>query len=353
MTKTEISKRDNTLDVLKGIGIWFVILGHMFIPDSIKFYVFSFHMPLFFIITGILYNHQKYEKCTVREFLKDGFKKYIRMYIFFAILIFLFDGVFVNALKVYLDKSEGLSVLITQNFLGLLFTTMRNNWITAGGSIWFLMSLFWSRIFVFLILKHIKKDIFRVGVATLIVLLGYLLSYFNIIQLLPWSIGTSLITSVFVLLGFYLKQYGMVEKIRTLKLTSLIPMTIIFFLTNIVYLQYRNVELVKFARYDFGNIFVILLTSLTAFVVLYQIAIPLKESKILKFYGLNSLIIFAFMDCMIVQRVGKIIFHFIINTNPINILFVFIVEIITAGISTIVFIKVLKMCRIYDKIFAK
>lgn len=37
------------LDILKGIGILWVIIGHIFIlPNNIRIYLYSFHMPLFF-----------------------------------------------------------------------------------------------------------------------------------------------------------------------------------------------------------------------------------------------------------------------------------------------------------------
>ena len=49
------AKRLNYLDFVKGFAILLVVLGHIYdISNPIKIWLYSFHMPLFFIISGIL-----------------------------------------------------------------------------------------------------------------------------------------------------------------------------------------------------------------------------------------------------------------------------------------------------------
>lgn len=50
-----ISKRVSWIDIAKGLGIIFVVMGHSDNPVAQK-YFFWFHMPLFFIISGYLFN---------------------------------------------------------------------------------------------------------------------------------------------------------------------------------------------------------------------------------------------------------------------------------------------------------
>ena len=47
--------REDWIDNLKGIGIALVVLGHMKIPEPLGKLIFSFHMPLFFFISGYLF----------------------------------------------------------------------------------------------------------------------------------------------------------------------------------------------------------------------------------------------------------------------------------------------------------
>lgn len=50
-----MNNRDKTLDIAKGIGILLVVIGHM--PINIDLYntIYTFHVPLFFFISGVLY----------------------------------------------------------------------------------------------------------------------------------------------------------------------------------------------------------------------------------------------------------------------------------------------------------
>jgi fucose 4-O-acetylase-like acetyltransferase len=53
------SKRIAYLDIAKGIGILLVILGHNYVKASVpgmEQFVFSFHMPFFFLLSGMLFN---------------------------------------------------------------------------------------------------------------------------------------------------------------------------------------------------------------------------------------------------------------------------------------------------------
>ena len=47
--------RINWIDCIKGIGIYFVILGHIYKCNNIGMWIYSFHMPLFFI--PVSYTH--------------------------------------------------------------------------------------------------------------------------------------------------------------------------------------------------------------------------------------------------------------------------------------------------------
>ena len=49
------ASRIEWIDSVKGFGIILVILGHMAIPEMARQFIFSFHMPLFFFVSGYLY----------------------------------------------------------------------------------------------------------------------------------------------------------------------------------------------------------------------------------------------------------------------------------------------------------
>ena len=59
-------KRDTVLDITKAIGIILMVMGHLhFSEDVFDKYIYAFHMPLFFIVSGILFNQDKTLKNTI------------------------------------------------------------------------------------------------------------------------------------------------------------------------------------------------------------------------------------------------------------------------------------------------
>jgi fucose 4-O-acetylase-like acetyltransferase len=60
MEKT-ITNRINWIDIAKGIGIFLVVLGHTGIPVKLSYWIYSFHMPLFFFISGMCFDISKYQ----------------------------------------------------------------------------------------------------------------------------------------------------------------------------------------------------------------------------------------------------------------------------------------------------
>lgn len=63
--------RNASLDIAKGIGILLVVLGHCpYVWNPVKQWLYSFHMPLFFMISGLLWDKASHEK---RGFLNASF----------------------------------------------------------------------------------------------------------------------------------------------------------------------------------------------------------------------------------------------------------------------------------------
>ena len=48
--------RDVNIDILKGIGMLLVIIGHSGCPWPFYPAIYAFHMPLFFIVSGLFFS---------------------------------------------------------------------------------------------------------------------------------------------------------------------------------------------------------------------------------------------------------------------------------------------------------
>lgn len=76
-----MAKRLEEFDVLKGIGILLVVLGHCKINATLSQMIFSFHVPLFFIVSGFFYYRQ-----NPSDLLKKTFMRLIVPWAFFVVL---------------------------------------------------------------------------------------------------------------------------------------------------------------------------------------------------------------------------------------------------------------------------
>lgn len=55
--------RSKTIDMAKGMGMLFIVTGHCLAPDSIfRWYLSSFHVPLFLFLSGLMFNDKKWNK---------------------------------------------------------------------------------------------------------------------------------------------------------------------------------------------------------------------------------------------------------------------------------------------------
>ena len=51
--QNKTKQRDESIDILKGFGIVFMIIAHTYGPNNYLWdAIYTFHMPLFFITTG-------------------------------------------------------------------------------------------------------------------------------------------------------------------------------------------------------------------------------------------------------------------------------------------------------------
>ena len=61
MLRTE--KRLDDMDMVKGVGIILVVIGHStYVSENTLTWLASFHMPLFFLISGMLFAYKHAEK---------------------------------------------------------------------------------------------------------------------------------------------------------------------------------------------------------------------------------------------------------------------------------------------------
>jgi len=174
--------RLNWIDNLKAIGILAVILGHIASPFST--FIFSWHMPLFFIIAGFFIKY----KISIKDFIFKDFKRLMIPYFLFALV-----GLVVETIKRIALHRESLDYLheIQGIFIWMDMPSLIN---TYAFVLWFLPALFFARV-ILVIIDKLAKNIFMQ-----FLIVSILFSFSFLVQL-PFGIDNSLNAILFVFLG--------------------------------------------------------------------------------------------------------------------------------------------------------
>lgn len=63
-------ERDLSFDIAKGIAIFLMVIGHTSIPKIANTWIYSFHMPLFFFVSGVFFNLKNIQSGVFSSLLK-------------------------------------------------------------------------------------------------------------------------------------------------------------------------------------------------------------------------------------------------------------------------------------------
>lgn len=84
------SDRQTWIDVLKGIGIILVVFGHINLDSSLVKWIYSFHMPMFFALSGYMWGKKFLLSPRFSVFLNKKIKSLLWPYILFRVLLWLY-----------------------------------------------------------------------------------------------------------------------------------------------------------------------------------------------------------------------------------------------------------------------
>ena len=143
------SNRIEWIDIAKGIGMIFVILGHTAIPDNYLKFVLAFNMPLFFFLSGCTFKL----KDNFFEFLKKKIKTLLIPYFVFSIITYLFWLVVERRIL----NDTGMSIF--KPIIGMFYANNIDGYMIFDGVLWFIACLFITEILFFAIAKIAKKRI--------------------------------------------------------------------------------------------------------------------------------------------------------------------------------------------------
>ena len=132
----------NWIDALKGLGIILVFLGHIGeTGSSFRLYLYTFHVPLFFVLAGYIYDAEKYNQIPLEQQIRQKAKQYLLPYII-MVGINIIIAILIQLLN---QGPEGLLIQIARWICGSLYVLSKS--MPNCATLWFLPCFFASYVF--------------------------------------------------------------------------------------------------------------------------------------------------------------------------------------------------------------
>lgn len=295
-----MNKRETNIDIIKGIGITLMVLGHSQFP--LTHFIYLFHMPIFFIASGYLFNfNNRHESYSLTGFVARKFKSlwwpFFLWNTIFIILNNLFVTLHIYASDMYKYTQYQDTIYAQSHYFSLRDTILeiaKSFFLIGGtsmtGALWFLRELLmvvvlFSIIHYFLRKCKIRTTLIVHAIISIVLLcFGWTIQYINI----PYTTSIGTMCSVYILfyIGIVFKQLNLKEKFSKHKIIISIIAIAVLICVN----PFGSIDL---AENSYSNPLFLIISSLSGWVFLWNLAYFIEKSKlftnILCYLGQNTM----------------------------------------------------------------
>lgn len=289
-------ERNQKIDILKAISILLVVIGHCFSP-SIK-YLYLFHMPLFFIISGYLYND--YYTDNPKTMLKKRFRSLYIPFIKYEFIFLILHNIFMK-INVYSNNPNVNTIINAYSIKDFIINIIKIFAFDGTESLlspfWFLTVMFITSI-MFCYISYFNKKYFKSSEKNRFLIIGILfctgIIFTKLNIVLTYSvyakqeINVALVAIMFFYIGYIYKKNENMIQIKG----SFAVLSFVFLLANTFY--NFNIDM-RTNLYPSPSY--IILTAICGFyLMLYISNITLKMNRcinLLNYIGKNTITILA------------------------------------------------------------
>ncbi|QNU66625.1 acyltransferase family protein [Ruminiclostridium herbifermentans] len=230
-------QHNEDLDFLKGIGIVLVVLGHCFTTALetkyysiriLKDFIYTFHMPLFFIVSGYLQGLRPYSINKLKNFSTHQIRKLFLPYIAWSIVLYIFYY-FLNSINIITIQEN-----IRLNPIYLIYDILAYN-IRTGNVLWFVYILCIISIVSYIFHNLITKKGFNIAFLVAVLFLGVIANIYlrDELFVLKRFLVMWIYYEVGVYIGIFIKDINIKANTTVnIILMALYPFIFIFYLKS-------------------------------------------------------------------------------------------------------------------------
>lgn len=294
-----MEKRIHYIDMIRALAILLIVFGHIIAHcnklSNVSHYIQSFHVPIFFVVSGFLFNVKKGKKYI--NFLWAKFKRIMIPYFIFGIL-FLVPYFLLGA-----DVSDSLNInnklSIGKSLFGIIYGNGHEQLLKQNSSLWFLPCLF-VMYQIFYLIDYLKnktkgnKKLQEYIIFFILVVLGFI-NYIIPHVRLPWGLDIAISLSVFFELGIIIRRIK--EENKKIFVDNYIIAVVLLLIGGIV--AFINKE-VSCMNYFFGNYLLFLLSAIFTITGIFILFSKLPRIKFFEEIGKQTMGILIFHKLIVI-----------------------------------------------------
>ena len=267
-------KRLEYIDIAKAIGIILMVIGHC-IPGKIANYIYLFHMPMFFMITGYVFKPEENWN-GYKSFIKRKIKSLYIPFVMFNIMFLVLNNLFIDIgfLKVGYSNCVRIDTFaqFVKELIKIIFLV---NMMEICKALWFVRVMFVS-IIIYSGLRIIFKKIYINYVVFLITLIaGYAVARIAMGGAVKQNIALILLGTAFIALGNLYRNIR--ENIHLNKYIDGFAVAVSFI---ILYIMNENGAHVNMVQLELSTPILLTTTTLLGAFMVFEISIWLSNTKI-------------------------------------------------------------------------
>jgi acyltransferase len=183
------------VDLAKAFAIFLVLIGHMTVDVGLKKYIYSFHLPLFFWISGYLFNDKKFTE--FQTFFKRRIFTLVVPYFIFSVFSILFCFFVVGPMSI---RGETHALNPWFPFIGIFYGVAKGYWRNPiNPALWFLPCLFITEMIFWLVQRYFNKIVYLFMII-LCGVVGFCIRGYISFRL-PWGLDVAFNAVVFYAIG--------------------------------------------------------------------------------------------------------------------------------------------------------
>ena len=328
-------KRNDTIDILKGIGIILMVAGHCDAP--LKKFIYLFHMSIFFIASGYCYNavnSSNFE--SVKKYVVRKIKTLYVPYICTKSVLYLLQNMLIK-LNVYVSNKEIIDYVTSEKIIFSEYwsvTRVLKNIISCfffageatplAGALWFLATLLEISVIYCFIDYGVKKNltgknihILKFVISLLFLGIGY---YCNLKKISLYGFNRFFTCFIFYYIGSELRRLKILELLNSKKKDF-----IVFILSISLLLICFSAGDISLNVNQYHDPFILILASISGWCLIWELSKYINKmtriSSTLIYIGQNTLfiVLFHFVAFKFVNFLQVIIFNkpiFLIGAFP-------------------------------------